>query len=161
MCACDSGIAETSGQRPDATVEAVELPVSKSATDKLPDIALPEEVNNDNCGINAPLPGAAYSRSEKLAIWGYAFDMSTNRIPPKITIRISALDSDAMLLFPAVRGTREDVAEALKRPELKDSGFGVEADVASLSPGRYLVSILQEADGRNLVCNSALPITLN
>ncbi len=158
LSACDSDVSRTSDKVPEAGVETSEPSVTEAATI---DAALPETLKNDNCGIDAPIPGGTYPRSQKLAVWGYAFDMSTSQIPTKVTVRIRGLDSNEMLIFPASRGVRDDVAEALKRPELKGSGFGVEADIASLSSGRYLVSVLQEVDGKNLVCNSALPITLN
>ena len=122
---------------------------------------LPEVVNNDNCGIDAPKSAGSYSRNQNLPIWGYAYDASTGEIPSKIFVRVSALDSNETIVFPAARGIREDVAVALKRPELKASGFGVEANVASLSAGRYVVSVLQEVNAKYLVCNIALPITLN
>jgi len=120
--------------------------------------ATSEVIANDNCDINAPKPGGTFDRTEKLAVWGYAFDKSTWAVPPAVSIRIASLHADDKLTVLATRGARRDVAEAFKRRELENSGFGIEVDVAALAPGSYLVSVLQEIGGKVYVCNSPLPI---
>lgn len=120
-----------------------------------------EIVRNDSCSFNAPESGAQVLREHSLAVWGYAFDPDSNQIPDAIWIRLTSLTDGNVIAVPAQRGAREDVAAALGRPELLNSGFGVEMDVRKFSPGAYRVSVLQKVGNNYLVCESPGQITLS
>jgi hypothetical protein len=127
---------------------------------KLPTHAVEEVVANDNCGINAPTPGSEVDRSKSVSIWGYAMNKKDWTLPDPVTIRISSLHGNERIVLPAKRSARKDVADAFDRPEIENSGFGVEADLSALPAGAYMVSVLQVIEGKTFVCNSALPINL-
>lgn len=123
-------------------------------------VALVEVVANDNCGINAPTPGAEFDKAKILSVWGYAFDKSNWTVPVAVTVRVASLEDDQKVVVPASRGSRKDIADALNHPEIENSGFGAEVDVSILPAGSYMVSVLQEIDGKAYVCNNPLPISL-
>lgn len=165
LAACDSG--SDAASPPPATDVAADVaadpPDAPAPVSPPPPVAqsLEEVVDNESCGINAPQPGVAYPRAANFPVWGYAFDTASGSIPAEVSVRFTALDSGRTAVFAAARGSRPDVAETLRRPELVASGFGAEVDVTSFEPGSYVVSILQQSGGILLVCNNPLPITLN
>jgi hypothetical protein len=120
---------------------------------------LPEIVVNEGCGINSPEPGKSYDRTVMLPAWGYAYDADGGTIPSNVIVRISSPEAVAMTV-PAIRGKRPDVATAFGRPELEESGFGAEMDIAALSPGQYTFSVVQELDAKRIVCESSGPFTV-
>ena len=120
---------------------------------------LPEIVVNEGCGINSPEPGKSYDRTVMLPAWGYVYDSEAGTIPLSVTLRISSPEAVVMTV-PAIRGRRPDVAAAFGRPELEESGFGAEMDIASLSPGQYTFSVVQELDAKRIVCESSGPFTV-
>jgi hypothetical protein len=132
----------------------------KTGSSVSPVATLKEVVANDNCGINSPLPGTDVDKSKILPVWGYAINRTNWTIPESVSIRVSSMSGDHHVVVPAKRGARKDVADALGKPELENSGFGAEADLSSLPAGAYMVSVLQIIDGKTSVCNSALPIAL-
>lgn len=157
LAACDAGSGAAS--RPDAAEKAADAPTA--AVPAAPaDPAREEVVDNDSCGINAPQPGGVFPRSAKFPVWGYAFDTRGGAIPDEVSVRLTALNADKTAVFKAQRGSRPDVAVKLDRPDLAESGFGAEVDVTGFEPGQYVVSVLQVVDGKWLVCNNPLPITL-
>ena len=94
-----------------------------------------------------------------LPAWGYVYDSEAGTIPLSVTLRISSPEAVVMTV-PAIRGRRPDVAAAFGRPELEESGFGAEMDIASLSPGQYTFSVVQELDAKRIVCESSGPFTV-
>ncbi|WP_284449609.1 hypothetical protein [Pseudoxanthomonas mexicana] len=170
IVAASMGIASCGGPS-DKGVDSSPVVAESPDAEKAPDAAVSassdapaveEVVANDYCGINAPTPGAEYAKQKPLSVWGYAFDKANWTIPGNVSIRVSPVLPEAgnAVTVAASRGSRPDIAAALNRPELTESGFGAEVDVSQLPEGSYVVAVLQEVDGKVYVCNNPLPITL-
>lgn len=156
LAACNGGSDTT--PRPDSS--AADDRNSSASEVETAAVAMEEVVDNESCGINAPQPGGVFPKSAKFPVWGYAFDRSSGSLPADVSVRMTAMSSGKAAVFKAARGNRPDVVEKLGKPELLESGFGVEIDVTGFEPGQYIVSVLQVVDGKYLVCNNPLPITL-
>lgn len=148
-----------STQDPSSPAHTADAPEQASAADLLP--ALQEVVRKDSCSFNAPAPDARVITGKPLPVWGYAFDPDSALVPADVWVRLTPLSGGQAISIRAKRGAREDVAAALRRPELLNSGFGAEIDLQGLPPGKYSVAVLQRVDGKYLLCESPAPIVLS
>jgi hypothetical protein len=72
----------------------------------------------------------------------------------------SAAPQNVRLFATPGKAQRPDVAEYFKNPAAVNTGFVAEIDVAALSPGEYLLEVLQHKGGKVLKCGYTANLTI-
>ena len=115
---------------------------------------------NDYCGINGPVAGSDFDRKTELKPWGWAFDLSTGKIPEKIVMQIISDDNKNGITSVLTRSSRPDVAKSFGKPEVDRAGFEGKIDVSTLAAGAYQISVVQYSPDRIYICKGPSKIVL-
>jgi len=96
----------------------------------------------------------------KIAGWG-AVSVKDGVIAPDIAIALKSNSAQSARLFAAVtKGKRQDVAEYFKNPASIDTGFKAAIDLSDVSPGSYVLEVIQHKNGENFRCQLTSNITV-
>jgi len=93
----------------------------------------------------------------KVSGWG-AISVKGGVVASDIALAMkSNLAQGDRLFAPTTKGRRPDVADYFKNPASVDTGFKSEIDLSNLTPGDYVLEVIQHKDGKSLKC----PVTAN
>lgn len=83
---------------------------------------------------------------------GWAVDSTTHTVPATLQVFLKDSGSFSYSLEAPHRIDRPDVAAAFKQDGFLKSGFLFQADLSSLKPGAYALSLKMPDDGRLVAC---------
>lgn len=111
------------------------------------------DIVNDQSPKDASIPDKA-----KIKLFGWAGNVPAGTSPKQIFVEF---EGPSKVYVQAVHGIkRPDVADALKKPGLVDTGWVAYADLSEMAAGTYKVRIIQVEGQSGLVCDSKHSIAI-
>lgn len=99
------------------------------------------------CAIGTPPANSEFSKTQKINMIGWAFDLRNHSVPASLTVYLIHTDSKKVYAFSAKRGhLRPDVVKAFNNTVPADVGFSAVLDTAMLNSGSYKVMLVQVND---------------
>lgn len=112
-------------------------------------------VLSDKCSldaINGKTDPLVRVKAGVVEFGGWAVDSTTNTVPATLQVFLKDSGSFSYSLEAPHKIDRPDVAAAFKQDGFLKSGFLFQADLSSLKPGAYALSLKMPDDGRLVTC---------
>lgn len=117
--------------------------------DKMKDFA-----SNNSCSLDSPVAGTTVMSNVPFEPWGWAYNVVADTLPKDVTLQIINAKNDVVLTSPVTRAPRPDVAKALGKPDLTNSGFVAKLDISKLEAGTYSIKVIQQEGNSRYNCSS-------
>lgn len=116
---------------------------------------------NDNSGEGAPSHTVSQSGTVlKVAGWG-AISAKDGVLASDIAVALKSKSPENTRFFAqTTKEKRQDVADYFKNPASIDTGFRVMIDLFDVSPGEYVLEVIQYKDGKILKCQHTANIII-
>lgn len=155
-----SGCNDYPGHRPSDGIKMVDKPAWGESISQ--EISLGGDCHidsiNDELG-EGPLSHTIKKNETGLKISGWsAISVSKGVTASDIAIALKSKSTDGTRLFAIItRDKRPDVAAYFKNLASVDTGFKTTIDLSDVSPGSYILEVIQHKDGKSFKC----PVTAN